>query len=319
MNEYVDNGFIDRQNPQCEGEHQNRIMFTTFEPPRHRVIHDGSRKPGDNVLTIHAGLAHGITKGSEFQIWENLESYKNWAVLGPIAVVEACRVGPFQSSVEVVPGLSIEGSFIAEHVEPGQKQEMRLHVPRTQKLAGVYEAVLREMVSPSLKRLTICLSTPQDAYVDLIQIDDAEDPAKGARIAFEVRDQDVNDRGLKRLPYTIDSNKDPIQFHRMVHGFAHYKYHLHRLEDTGVQLQGTQRVTIEFCRVEKDQSGSPSSAYPSRSENLITDGKGIDLTLNDSWYIFKIRNQTNLELYPALFFFDSCDFSISKSRYVLIM
>ena len=43
----------------------------------------------------------------------------------------------------------------------------------------------------------------------------------------------------------------------------------------------------------------------------------VKLPNNDS--IFKIRNQTNLDLYPALFFFDSCDLSISKSRYVLIM
>jgi len=230
-----------------------------------------------------------------------------------MAVVQVVELGPFESGVKPLSDSpqNITKSFIAEHIQCGQKADLILHVPRQKQMNRLFEGLVREMLSPALHRMSIQLSTPEMAYINAVT--DPEDPTK---IAFEVNDPEVNQRGLKRLPYKANPDSDPVHFHKIVHGFAHYEYHLRRSSGQSQICGLASDVALEFYRVKKLESGD---AVELEGYNLNDASKGISLIQDQSGYLFKLRNDSKVDLYPSLFFFDSCDMSISTSHAISIL
>lgn len=112
-----------------------------------------------------------------------------------------------------------------------------------------------------------------------------------------LNDAEVNRHGVKVLPHVIPPNTDRATFEKILRGIAAYQYHLRHSKHS------PSRVSLGLCRIEQgNQLGT----------NLNLPGVGVDLVEDDSSFAITITNNMQYNLYPALFYFDNCDFSIRE-------
>ncbi|KDR74094.1 hypothetical protein GALMADRAFT_157880 [Galerina marginata CBS 339.88] len=295
---------LGRQNPQCEGEHQHNPIFRAMAPRRHSpTVYQSFLK--STTLTIKAGSAHGVTKGSRFSLWKDYSSLLNKDL--PLTIITVTKVQSFSSEAIVEDSQLSTPSFVAVQVKSGQTPELFLHVPYDECMKPAHQGVLRVMQNPNMNVMNIVLSSPEKANINISHEPDG--------FYFIINNPVVNRHGLKRLPHSLPLNADAIEFHRIFHALAHYEYHLQRSNVRPITLGGlplVQKVFLEIFKVRKFERTDELDSPEIEGDNLNDIVKGIDVILDDSWYLFKIRNESKLDLYPALFYFDNCDLSINS-------
>jgi len=286
-----------RQNPQCEGDEQHRYVFNAKVPYRPRITYTGLIQ--SDVLALKAGYAHGITPGSRLLIWKNLESYLGEAT--PTAEVSISKViDSYNSEARAPLGFRNGSSIVAQRISSGDRPELRIHVLDTACTQLVRDAIIqmednpmKPIISP-ITIATVVISTDQD------------------RIYFEIIDPDINRHGLKRLPDTIPANV--IDLRRTIHAISHYQYHLRFpiIQETDEATYFAKNVSIEVFKAKVCKSLDPNEQPSTIGDNLNVDGKGIDLEIDGSPQVIILRNNTNHDIYPALFYFENIDLSISQ-------
>ena len=63
-----------RQNPQCEGVNQNRIIFNGKASGKRVVYYKIRKLEGETYMMPDAGEAAGITVGAEFEVYQDINS-----------------------------------------------------------------------------------------------------------------------------------------------------------------------------------------------------------------------------------------------------
>lgn len=121
---------------------------------------------------------------------------------------------------------------------------------------------------------------------------------------FEIQDTEFQRKcGKLTLPVTLSPGTRRAQFCKVFQAISTYEYYLRHSE-----AKLDHRISISLQRVAYDVPGG-------RIVSGILNANGrIDVTQdhNGSYFVIHIKNETQHNLYPAVFYFDDCDFSISK-------
>ena len=288
-----------RQNPQCEGANQGRILFNAKAPSTGRVCYI-VRKQGDKYV-LDAGAAHGITDGAEFAVYENQEWLAKTPALGILVVAEARPFATTMCLPNNAPPLTLSGMGYALQIKAGEEEDLRLHIELDDKLSPVFEALARDLLRTGADRRKISLVEKSKAELDIA--------LEGGSVVFNILNTQVTQFGLNRLPFRVKPTYDDV--YPVIWSAAHYHWHLRRNNKSKL-LQN--HIQLEFKKLEErgefDDDFNP--IMEPVGENLNVAGV-VDIVVDaDAMYGIKIVNHSALDLYPCLFFFDSSDLSISE-------
>ncbi|KAF8993487.1 caspase domain-containing protein [Cyathus striatus] len=123
---------LPKQNPQCEGVHQDRIFFNA------KICEK------DGAYEMDAGAAHGITAGAQFAVYQD-------------------RASSIEGQVKT---FTLTGDGYALQVRAGVEEDLRLHVAMEQGLLPVFEALAKEIQHTERTR-NILLVEKEKAELDI--------------------------------------------------------------------------------------------------------------------------------------------------------
>lgn len=213
------------------------------------------------------------------------------------------RVKGLSSQLAIVALTAVPNFFVADLLE-SKRPVLYVYIPPESCMQVVIDGLQRVMQNPPLHRADILVTrTPETARIAIIY--------ENNQFCFDIHDIDMNHYGLTRLPHAIPSNADNIVFQRILNRISIYEYYLRQVK--GISGLGG-KVSLEFFRLKKPAQAMHEdwNVGEIQADNLSVDGAGIDLVQDRSHYVIKLTNKTNEDLYPSLFYFDNCDYSISK-------
>jgi len=234
-------------------------------------------------------------------IWKDLESY--YLDEQPIADVSMRKVNLYNSETinssnpeARAPKILPHGtSFVAQHRLPGDRPELRIHL-RDKASQRMFHAVTRELAENPMKHVLSSTATEASVVIS----------TGGGAIHFGFTDPEISREGLKYLPHSIPEEKIDLQ--RVIHAISHHLYHLRfpKISEDEEAAYFSSKVSIQVFK-----GAGYSEELP--GENLNVDGRGIDLVMDRCPHTIVIKNDTDHDIYPALFYFESIDLSISQS------
>ncbi|KAF9480651.1 hypothetical protein BDN70DRAFT_920403 [Pholiota conissans] len=176
-----------------------------------------------------------------------------------------------------------------------------LYVGVRQRIQVVMDAI-RHMHMPPESDIVLA-ETPDIAHISI------ED--ENRQLCFYVHDINVNHYGLYKLPHAISHYATETNLQGILRRIAFYEHHLRRVK-TPSNIDG--KVSLEFLRVGKQpEAGVEQWAYVGNIlPNDLAIGGQINLVQDGSLYVIKLTNTTSRDLYPSLFYFDNCDYSIES-------
>ncbi|KAG8794532.1 hypothetical protein FRC12_023741, partial [Ceratobasidium sp. 428] len=133
-------------------------------------------------------------------------------------------------------------------------------------------------------------------------------PFSNGKVIFDTHNKLSNKHGITRLPHTTaDDARDILAALRSA---AAWDWHIGR---TNPEPFPNDQVRIELYRVKEDLAEwNPDGKHPliRYGENLNKNGV-VEIVANpDHYYGYRIVNDTKLDLYPYLFYFDASKLSI---------
>jgi hypothetical protein len=289
------NAHFIRQNPQCEGVNQGRILFTTQLPGKRTVYYNicGKEGSGKYIFLMDAGAAHGITSGAKFEV----QDQDSGELLGTVV---ARKPEPFSTIMDYAEGsekFTLKKDGFARQISVGTEEHVRIHVATD---IGVLKDLARDLVSID----------PTIRLVEQEQEADFGIALENGKVVFNIVNPEVKKHGLTRMPYIqVEPTLDTI--YPIVRAGAHFYWHLRR---TG----GTLAQKIEFEISELAPGPGPANKI---NDDLQLDfhpigwksEKPFNLQIEESaMYAWKVTNDWNVALYPSLFYFDNSDWSISQ-------
>lgn len=294
-----------RQHPQFEGDNLNNICFQSVTVAHKKAIYSIGWNEKDKAYILEAGAADGVADGANFHVYKS-EKVSPKLLLGEVKV---SRVGPFQSKAEGTSKRARFKSGFAVQIHLGKKEDFTLKINRKCLLEGQLE-----LVNDTFKALSEIKPMPPiiAQTTDRRAAPELELLFEGDGIILGILDRRVTQYGIHRIPHSINCSSEEASL--MLQGAAHYYRHLLRAgePDThGVLPQ----IKVEFVLLKE----SPQSEHGIRPLNSslqswevnIVDQGSIKVIAGENYsYGVKITNNSDIDLYPYLFFFDSSDFQI---------
>ncbi|KAG9123527.1 hypothetical protein FRC07_014827 [Ceratobasidium sp. 392] len=277
---------LQQQNPQCEGEYKNRVIFNNqlagASPAMTRV------EIGDGFIKLHAGFAQGITHGARFGIYQH---HLNNSTSNPcMTTLEVAAIKDFYSYLtgpEAEKLSTIQNPAYACQTGAGQEHDIKVYVSPTlhqQLTAHVdYDEWQRKFLSDHSSFIARPTTSLSDADLSL-------DVDSDGRVSFDTHNKICNKHGIHRLPHT--SPVDVKQLLDVLTSAATWNWHVGR---TNPETPFKDKVRIEMFRVKEDvtQWNEDGDTRSSRSKKTST-----------------IVNDISRDLYPYLFYFDANKLSI---------
>jgi hypothetical protein len=283
---------LPNQDPQCEGDNKNAPLFSTWSPQR-----DGRfftvDKADNGRLTVCAGYAQGVVPGTEFQLYSHTTSPSSLGVFhADFVAITSSTLSPITTTASFkVPGRAY--ALVSKWNHPDAQLKVFIKKPATS--VTLREIVGRMSLESSASRVGILwTSTLRDA--DIVLHDDKH------CVILERTDGLIGGHAEPHLQAKIEAGTDPII--RMLLSAAHFKFHLLQAQKRN-QLDGL--VAIELHQLnEPDDS---TARYTPKEPNLFRDGHAR-IILNDNPHGVTLRNNSDYDLFPSLFYFDPSDYSI---------
>ncbi|KDQ52438.1 hypothetical protein JAAARDRAFT_73132 [Jaapia argillacea MUCL 33604] len=294
------------QNPQCEGVHQDRLLFqakiTSVECPYYLV------RLEDRRYVMAAGSVHGVTKDATFAVYKDKDSLLKTSILGTLI---AAGVEAFSTTMvlplDVTP-FDLPSSAVAVQIK-ALEGDLVLYVPRKDKVLLGFKAVekqIKEMKDTPWQIIVVSGEEKKSKAHLEIKIEDD-------KLAFIILDEKTAQYGLTRIPFLVYPVVDDVR--PILSSVARYYWHLNRPSLNSCLLNG---VKIEFNRLKSsvNRFDNPTPTFRVRSPDgpnlyrddgviqLIADGKDI--------YGITITNDTAVNMFPYVFFFDNSDLSIQS-------
>ena len=290
-----------RQNPQCEGFNQHRVIFNAKAASK-SIVYYKILGEGEGYVMPNAGTARGIRLGAEFEVYQDQDSSH---LLG---IVVARELRPFSTTLRAAGSrFALEGDGVALQISAGTEEDvLRIHVA---------DEGLKALVK-EIKR-----TDPSHRIIQLVEQDQAEFgmALEGGKVVFDIFDPLVAKHGLTRMPVvSLERSLEVITpVLRAADRFYLYLRRTSRLEnDTEKGLANV--VEIEVVELEHDGTFDDDlEPVLSPIRTCCKSENGFDLQISDSGTIYgwKIINKSKMNLYPALFYFDHSDWSISEWGY----
>ena len=242
---------------------------------------------------MEAGTAHGITDGAQFGVYKDRESKGT-----QLGIIAARQTDPFTTTLEIISDASSrllpeEGYALQTRV--GIEERLRLHV-NTNSPPFLIETLQRtasqEFLLVEKEKAELSFTLEQEGVV------------------VNILDSFVAALGLTRMFFYIEPNADAIT--DVIHAAAHFYFYLRRKSKMQA-LHG--KIDVIFTEVVQSKEEYDDYLQPViqpigpnlNRENII------NLRVQkDKMYGVKITNNSDMALYPSLFFFDNSDLSISK-------
>ena len=139
---------------------------------------------------------------------------------------------------------------------------------------------------------------------------------ENGKVVFNIYDSDVTKYGLTRMPYILEPTLEALS--PVIHAAAHFYWHRRRTLKTGRGLAGKVKIEVtelQLESVEYDDELKPVIVYGPTASGDRKGGKEFDLR-TETAYGWRIINNCEVPLYPALFYFDNSDWSISEHHQI---
>ena len=236
---------------------------------------------------IDAGEAAGITVDAEFKVYQYEDS---GSYLGTVVARELSAFSTTLYAKE--PRFALEQDGVAFKSRAGAEERVRIHV-----------------ADDSLKDLVKKMDPNQIQMVEQDQEAEFGMALEDGKVVFNIYDSDVTKHGLTRMPHSLEPTLDAIS--PVISAAAHFYWHLRRTPpQTGRGL--AEYVEFEVNELGKDFHKELKNFYkPIASSGALKDGEDFNLN-TEKLYGWTISNKLGLPLYPALFYFDASDWSISE-------
>ena len=250
-------------------------------------------------------MAHGICLGAEFTVYDNEEQLSSGPIL---AVLVVTSVSPFDSILDVLPSIgpfTLPITAIAFQTKAGKDQELKLYVPFEEAYLSVFEAVLLHMQGTGPNPQTITL-VENRSVATLAAV------LREGRITFDICDPRIKEGGMLPIPHAQvnPAAKDVLN---ALEAAVHYFYHLKRTQKNALV---DEHVTVQLFKLERSKTlineATGGHVLLPSGNNLIVD-KQISLDLCEHIYLdygFCIKNNSTLDLFPNIFYFNDSDLSI---------
>ncbi|KAH6912036.1 hypothetical protein BKA70DRAFT_1184565 [Coprinopsis sp. MPI-PUGE-AT-0042] len=285
------------QTPQCAGN-VDRFLFSNeprrVEPKGYYAANSSEIKRHGRMQRqtyVEAGLIHGITEDTVFDIWTDLDAISE----PPHATCETMQVTPFRATMlRGQEGLQASQRLVAR---PRNAKKPALKYHTSENFKAIFILLLQ---SRQAMRHPFCLvqTTRELADVSLSKV------GKRARVEFVGPGELPRRSHERRELESLDEVWDLL-------GATSFYYHYLRHESAALGQASRTMFDIEVYRLDH-------STLNPISPNLNQPGKGVHLSIadknNDEIYGFKCTNISQLDVYPYLFHFNSYDLSI-KSIY----
>ena len=241
---------------------------------------------------MEAGATHGITDGAQFGVYKDRESKGT-----QLGIIVARQTDPFTTTLDIISDASrllLEEGY-ALQTRVGIQEGPRLHVYTN--------------APPSLIE-TLQRTASQDFLLVEKEKADLSFIFEQEGVVVNILDSFVAALGLTRMPFNIEPTADTMS--NVMSAAAHFYFYLHRKSKMQA-LHG--KVDVIFTEVVQSKEEYDDYLQPViqpigpnlNRENII------DLQVQkDKMYGMKITNNSDMALYPSLFFFDNSDLSISK-------
>jgi hypothetical protein len=246
------------------------------------------------------GTARGISLGAEFEVYQDQDSGH---LLG---IVVASELNPFTTTLYAKePRFALEGDGVALQTSAGTEEHvLRIHVADE----GL-KAIVKQIKRTDLNHRIIQLVERDQAAEFGMALEDG-------KVVFDIFDPLVTQYGLTRMPFHLDPTLGVIS--PVLHAADHFYLHLRR---TPPLENDTEKGIADFVEIEVAELEHDGIKYDDNYEPVLfptsagwKHEKAFDLQVKDrgTVYGWKINNKSNVALYPALFYFDNSDWSISE-------
>ena len=298
-----------RQNPQCEGYFQDRLLFTRKSLPPRKAYSIQFDK-WTSKFTLGAGAANGIVISAEFTAYFDPDE-----LLNPLGTFVVERLWPFKSDMiplNLSSTLPSRGAF-AIQTKQGKVEPFRLYTPPKDGFHRLYH-LIRTSNTADLQGIFL-VNNPGDAQLKILT------SPSGDCLTFIHMDKRVTQHGMNLMRDGVES--DPVVVGRILENAACYFRELNRTNSSHII---THFIEVEFHNLDIPRIRVAGHPIPERLKtvgpNLCRRGenKVIDSMVSDTAstrYGFKIINNSEEDLYVNAFYFDNTDCRISEFQYSL--
>ncbi|VDC07258.1 unnamed protein product [Peniophora sp. CBMAI 1063] len=282
------------QNPQCEGYHTDRVLFTAIAPTRGRMVHRVSYHDGS--YTIQAGTIHGVTHNSKFSI----HSHPNDS-LRPLATMRALSVSSFYTRLElctpVKPRKIPSPAFAFQLPVPGEDDVLNLDLCQIDRVLPH----LRASIDRGKAGYPVTVND-KDPHIAL--------ELKRGRVRYKIRYPAIQDLGQNYLDLTTDL--DPNSINTVLRSASHFFWHLRRVPPGAQVLRQKVSVHLHSMKLFDDQLDDHlRPTYKPMEPDLLDDGASVvDVVAGNTIYGIRLDNKSSRALHVWAFYFDCSDLTI---------
>jgi hypothetical protein len=247
---------------------------------------------GKAYVIPDAGEADGIAAGDEFEVYQDQNSDH---LLGTVVARELSASSTTLYAKELRFALERDG--VARARTEGQ---VRIHV-----------------ADESLKNLVKKID-PNQRIIRLVERDHGAEfgiALENGKVVFNIYDSDVTRYGLTRMPHILEPTLEAMT--PVIRAAAHFYCHRRRTLQTGRGLAKKVKIEVTELKlesVEYDDESKLVAVYGPTASGDWKGGKEFDLR-TETAYGWRIINNCEEPLYPALFYFNNSDWSISEYHY----
>ena len=284
------------QTPHCEGQGVYRRLFNSRAPGADSCfILARSKVLPEKALSIilEAGAAQGITVGSRMAVHAS-NLIETVATENPcLGYLTVTSVGPFTCVLEVPSGskrFGIPPLFYCL-VEYRASQKIALYSQDGRWLETLFPPEEQNQLGINI--------------VDNVQACELQLTVSGGKVYFNRHNPLVTPHIGTRISYTIDV-ADVLTIRKVVQSSLHFYHHLTR---TG--SDDFRNVWMELKILKEELNDDFDQIFTPIGRNLIADEPATLVVDEFARLGMTIYNQTDLPLYPYLFYFDPTDLTIS--------
>lgn len=283
------------QTPHCEGQGVYRQLFNNRAPGADSSfilakLEETSKKAWNIIL--EAGAAQGITVGSRMAVHASNLLETAGTPNPRLGYLTVTSVGPFTCVLEVPPDTKrfpIPPLFYCL-IEYRASQKIALYCEDRLWLESLFPPETHNQLTMTI--------------VDDVQSCDLQLTVIGEKVYFDRHNVLVTPHIGTRIPHTIDAD-DKSAIWNVVKSSLHFYYHLIR---TG--SDDFRNVWMELKKLKDELSEDFDRVYTPIGKNLIEVEPATIVVDESACLGLTIFNQTNLHLYPYLFYFDPTDLTI---------
>lgn len=251
----------------------------------------------ESVYILEAGAEHGITNGAIFKVYRD----KDTSTEHFLAEVEILKVSLFQSEAKCSSTDVSFTSGFALQTRVGVKKDLTLNIDEE-----TLSKAQRKIVTDTFKALSKIKPMPPR----IVRVTGQKEVAelgisfRGDEAVIETLDERVTKHLSREI--TIPTNNAAL----VLQAAAHYYRHLLRVDNfdnDGI----LSKIKVEYLLLEKDPSSESGLRPTSQSSGNILDQGSVDVIADENHlYGIRVTNDSDRDLFPYLFFFDSGTFRI---------